>query len=71
MIDPDYDEKIALWETLEDLKEIQKRISLLIEKIKRFIPSESESNVVGGIDDNFGNDNPLKVIKEYGFTYFV
>jgi len=69
MIDPDYDEKIALWETLEDLKEIQKKVDLLMKKIKKFILSENPK------EDSFDNIDlhvdPQKVIEKYGFPYLT
>jgi len=65
MIDPDYDEKIALWETLEDLKEIQKKVDLLMKKIKKFILSENPE------EDNIDDVDPREVIKKYGFPYLT
>ena len=64
MIDPDYDEKIALWETLEDLKEIQKKVDLLMKKIKKFILSENPE------EDNIDDVDPREVIKKYGADAF-
>ena len=79
VIDPEYNEKIMLSEVLDDLKEIQKlkdlkdlkevqkRIGLLIEKIKKFIPSGNPEK------DNFDDLNLHldRVIKKYGFPYLT
>ena len=76
MVDPDYNKKIMLSEVvddlkeiqklkdLKDLKEVQKRIGLLIEKIKKFIPSGNE-------DQDVFNTDPQKVIEKYGFPYLT
>lgn len=69
MVDPDYNQEIALSEVLDDLEKIQKKVGLLIKKIKKFIPSENSEE--DGFDDIDLYVDPQKVIEKYGFPYLI